>query len=631
MCGIAGYVNFDFAEPAPELLHKMLDAMTLRGPDGRDIFINYNTGIGHTRLSVIDLETGGQPICNEDATLWVVCNGEIFNYRSLRSMLLERGHQFRTQSDTEVILHLYEECGSAFLQHLDGFFAFALYDTKLGFMMLARDRMGIKPLYCYRDSNHFAFASSINALKQLPFVKLHLNEQAIWDYLSLQYVPDGTVYKHIRQIAPGTFFTFHSEGPRRHFQKLSYWSPEFTKKTAQPYGEACAELAKTVSASVRDRLIADVPLGVFLSGGLDSAIIAGLAAEQMECPLKCYTIGFEDQSYDERERACATAAHIGKFARYGFEHRVKVVNPCDFESLSFLVKQFGEPFADASMIPTYLLSRFAREEVTVALSGDGADELFGGYERYLALRYLGKFDTVPEAIRRPLFRLAAAMIPEIGNERQKWARARRFLRGAASSGAERYLGILSRADETLKRAVCGKVFDYVHPTLETFTEEFYGKAFSANPSERASEVDLLSYLREDILKKVDVASMSASLEVRSPFLDYKVVKLSCLYPYEFKEKDGVRKRILADAFAKYLPEGLARRPKRGFGVPLAAWFRNEWRELLRARLLDGVCVQKHIFTRSGLERILNAHLEKKADYSYLLFSALVLELFLADE
>ena len=290
-------------------------------------------------------------------------------------------------------------------------------------------------------------------------------------------------------------------------------------------------------------MMSDVPSGVFLSGGLDSAIIAGLAAEQMECPLKCFTIGFEDQSYDERERAAATAAHIGKFARYGFDHRVKVVNPCDFESLSFLVKQFGEPFADASMIPTYLLSRFAREEVTVALSGDGADELFGGYERYLALRYLGKFDTVPEAIRRPLFRLAAAMIPEIGNERQKWARARRFLRGAASSGAERYLGILSRTDEALKRAVCGKVFDYVHPTLETFTEEFYGKAFSANPPERASEVDLLSYLREDILKKVDVASMSASLEVRSPFLDYKVVKLSCLYPYEFKEKDGVRKRM----------------------------------------------------------------------------------------
>ena len=631
MCGIAGYVNFDFAEPDPELLYKMLDTMALRGPDGRDIFINYNTGIGHTRLSVIDLETGGQPICNEDCTLWVVCNGEIFNYRALRNTLLERGHQFRTQSDTEVILHLYEECGSAFIQHLDGFFAFALYDTKLGLMILARDRMGIKPLYCYRDAAHFAFASSINALKQLPFVKQQLDEQALWDYLSLQYVPTGTVYKQIRQIAPGHTFSFHSEGPRRHFQKTRYWEPDFTKKTTQPYADACRELASVVTASVRDRLIADVPLGVFLSGGLDSAIIAGLAAEQMESPLKCYTIGFEDQSYDEREAAAATAAHIGKFARYGFEHRVKVVNPCDFESLSFLVKQFGEPFADASMIPTYLLSSFAREEVTVALSGDGADELFGGYERYLALRYLGKFDSVPEAVRRPLFRLAAAMIPNIGNERQKWARGKRFLRGAAASGVERYFGILSRTDEALKHTVCGKVFANVHPTLETFTEEFYRNAFSANPSERASEVDILSYLREDILKKVDVASMSASLEVRSPFLDYKVVKLSCLYPYEFKEKDGVRKRILTDAFARYLPEGLARRGKRGFGVPLAAWFRNEWRDLLRERLLDGVCVRKQIFDKNGLERVLCAHLEKRMDYSYFLFSALVLELFLADK
>ena len=446
MCGIAGYVNFDFSEPEPELLQKMMDAMALRGPDGHDIYVNYNTGLAHTRLSIIDLETGGQPLCNEDGTLWIVFNGEIFNYRALRKVLEERGHQFRTQSDTEVILHLYEECGSAFLQHLDGFFAFALYDTKLGIMLLARDRMGIKPLYYYRDAAHFAFASSINALKQLPFVKQHIDEQALWDYLSLQYVPTGTIYTHISQLAPGYALSFHSEGPRRHFQKRQYWKPDFTRKTAQPYEDACKGLREAMTASVRDRLISDVPLGVFLSGGLDSAIIAGLAAEQIEGPLKCFTIGFEEQSYDERESAAATAAHVRQFARCGFEHHVKTVNPCDFESLEFLVKQFGEPFADASMLPTYLLSRFARGEVKVALSGDGADELFGGYERYLAMRYLGKFDFLPEAVRRPLFRMAAAMIPNIGNERQKWARSRRFLHGAAASGAERYLGILSRVD-----------------------------------------------------------------------------------------------------------------------------------------------------------------------------------------
>lgn len=630
MCGIAGYVNFDFSEPEPELLQKMMDAMALRGPDGHDIYVNYNTGLAHTRLSIIDLETGGQPLCNEDGTLWIVFNGEIFNYRALRKVLEERGHQFRTQSDTEVILHLYEECGSAFLQHLDGFFAFALYDTKLGIMLLARDRMGIKPLYYYRDAAHFAFASSINALKQLPFVKQHIDEQALWDYLSLQYVPTGTIYTHISQLAPGYALSFHSEGPRRHFQKRQYWKPDFTRKTAQPYEDACKGLREAMTASVRDRLISDVPLGVFLSGGLDSAIIAGLAAEQIEGPLKCFTIGFEEQSYDERESAAATAAHIRQFARYGFEHRVKTVNPCDFESLEFLVKQFGEPFADASMLPTYLLSRFARGEVKVALSGDGADELFGGYERYLAMRYLGKFDFLPEAVRRPLFRMAAAMIPNIGNERQKWARSRRFLHGAAASGAERYLGILSRVDEKLKHRVCGKFFRHVKPTLETFNSEFYKNSFSANPSERVSEVDIISYLREDILKKVDVASMSASLEVRSPFLDFKIAELSALYPYEYKEKDGVRKRILTDAFAKYLPQGLAQRPKRGFGVPLASWFRNEWRELLRERLLDGVCVKEQIFNQAELEHILNAHSCGRADYSYFLFSALVLELFLKE-
>ncbi len=630
MCGIAGYVNFDFSEPEPELLQKMMDAMALRGPDGHDMYVNYNTGLAHTRLSIIDLENGGQPLCNEDGTLWIVFNGEIFNYRALRKVLEERGHRFRTQSDTEVILHLYEECGSAFLPHLDGFFAFALYNTKLGMMILARDRMGIKPLYYYRDAAHFAFASSINALKQLPFVKRHIDEQALWDYLSLQYVPDGTIYTHISQLAPGYSLSFHSEGPRRHFQKRQYWKPDFTRKTAQPYEDACKGLREAMTASVRDRLISDVPLGVFLSGGLDSAIVAGLAAEQMEGPLKCFTIGFEEQSYDERESAAATTAHIRQFARHGFEHHVKMVNPCDFESLEFLVKQYGEPFADASMLPTYLLSRFARGEVKVALSGDGADELFGGYERYLAMRYLGKFDFLPETVRRPLFRMAAAMIPNLGSERQKWARARRFLHGAAASGAERYLGILSRVDEKLKHRVCGKFFRNVKPTLETFNREFYKNVPSGHPSERASEVDIISYLREDILKKVDVASMSASLEVRSPFLDFKIAELSALYPYEYKERNGVRKRILADAFANYLPPGLAQRPKRGFGVPLAAWFRNEWRELLRERLLDGVCVKEQIFNQAALEHILNAHTGGRADYSYFLFSALVLELFLKE-
>ena len=633
MCGIAGICRLDgqpLNEDARAHVRAMTDVITYRGPDGSGIWQEGPVSLGHRRLSIIDLSGGSQPMQDVDGELCIVFNGEIFNYRALRKVLEERGHQFRTQSDTEVILHLYEECGSAFLQHLDGFFAFALYDTKLGIMLLARDRMGIKPLYYYRDAAHFAFASSINALKQLPFVKQHIDEQALWDYLSLQYVPTGTIYTHISQLAPGYALSFHSEGPRRHFQKRQYWKPDFTRKTAQPYEDACKGLREAMTASVRDRLISDVPLGVFLSGGLDSAIIAGLAAEQIEGPLKCFTIGFEEQSYDERESAAATATHVRQFARCGFEHHVKTVNPCDFESLEFLVKQFGEPFADASMLPTYLLSRFARGEVKVALSGDGADELFGGYERYLAMRYLGKFDFLPEAVRRPLFRMAAAMIPNIGNERQKWARSRRFLHGAAASGAERYLGILSRVDEKLKHRVCGKFFRHVKPTLETFNREFYKNSFSANPSERVSEVDIISYLREDILKKVDVASMSASLEVRSPFLNFKIAELSALYPYEYKEKDGVRKRILTDAFAKYLPKGLAQRPKRGFGVPLASWFRNEWRELLRERLLDGVCVKERIFNQPELEHILKAHSCGRADYSYFLFSALVLELFLKE-
>ncbi len=628
MCGIAGIISFDGTAPEADDLERMMCAMRLRGPDARGLHVSRNVGFAHTRLSIIDLECGAQPMSNEDGTVWVTFNGEIFNFRRMRGELEKRGHRFRTRSDTEIIVHLYEEYGEDVCRHLDGFFAFALYDSGKNLLIAGRDRLGVKPFYYFKDSAHFAFASSIGALMRLPWIPAGFDEQALWDYLSLQYVPVGTVYSRIHELTPGHVLSFRTEGSRRNFSDAAYWCLDFTRKTDLSYPDACAELKRRMERSVADRLVADVPLGVFLSGGLDSTVIAGLAAEQSGAPLQCFSIGFEDPSYDERNFAAENAAHLRKFAKHGLEHHVKVVNPCDFESLELLAGEFGEPYADASMIPTYLLSRFARERVTVALSGDGADELFGGYERYLAMRYLSRFDSIPETLRRPLFRALSGMIPPLGNERQKCARTKRFLTGASRSGAERYLGILSRVDEERKRRVCGDLFTHVCPTGEVFLREFYEKTSAQDPAERASEMDIASYLRGDILPKVDVCSMSASLEVRSPFLDYKIAEFSAALPYSFKETNGMRKRILADAFAKYLPVGLASRRKRGFGVPLAAWFRGEWRELLKERLLDGRGVRLGIFWRAELERLLAEHVQKKADHSYFLFSALILELFL---
>ena len=621
MCGIAGFVQLDHA-PADEMtLRSMLAKLIRRGPDGGGMHLDGSVALGHRRLSIIDLEGGAQPLSNEDGSVWVTFNGEIFNFMKLREELSAQGHVFKTRSDTEVIVHLYEQYGNDFVSRLDGFFAFALYDSKRGKMILARDRLGIKPLVWFRTKDAFVFASTIPALRAHPGFPHELSAQAVWDFLSLQYVPRGTVYSSVEKLPPG-FMAELSEG------KLTlsrYWKADYSKTLDISYPDACTELGRLVRNAVADRLISDVPLGVFLSGGMDSTIIAGLAAEAVDGPLKCYSIGFNEKDYDERAFAEENAARVRTFARHGFEHHIRVVEPCDAALLEMLVSEFGEPYADASMIPTCLLSRFAREQVTVALSGDGADEVFCGYERYLAMRWLGRFDFLPPGVRRALFGLSADSIPSRGNERGRAARLKRFLKGASLSGAERYLGIVSHTDEALKHRFGGAFFKDVVPTLGSFSPDGLFEKCSS-----CSEFDLQTYLPGDILPKTDISSMAVSLEVRSPFLDYKTVEFAASLPYEFKEKGGHRKRILADTFAKYLPPGLATRRKRGFGVPLSAWFRREWKDLLYERLLEGEGIRRGMFDPVGMEALLGEH-QCGLDHSYALFSALVLEMFLKSE
>ncbi len=621
MCGIAGFVHLDPAPAEEKTLRPMLARLVRRGPDGEGMHLDGSVALGHRRLSIIDLAGGAQPLSNEDGSIWVTFNGEIFNFMAIREELSAQGHLFKTRSDTEVIVHLYEQYGRDFVRRLDGFFAFALYDAKQRKMILARDRLGVKPLFWFRTKDAFVFASTIPALRAHPGFPHELNAQAVWDFLSLQYVPRGTVYSGVEKLPPG-FMAELSDGE---LTLSRYWKADYSKTLDISYRDACAELRRLVRKAVADRLISDVPLGIFLSGGMDSTIIAGVAAEAVDGPLKCYSIGFREKDYDERAYAEENAARVRTFARHGFEHHIRVVEPCDAGLLEMLVSEFGEPYADASMIPTCLLSRFAREEVTVALSGDGADEVFCGYERYIAMRWLGRFDFLSPGVRRALFGRMEASIPSRGNERGRAARVKRLLKGASLSGAARYLGIVSHTDEALKRRFTGAFFDGAAPTLGGFNPDGLFETCSSS-----SEFDLHTYLPNDILPKVDTASMAVSLEVRSPFLDYKTVEFAASLPYEFKEKGGHRKRILADTFAKYLPPGLAARKKRGFGVPLAAWFRKEWKDLLYERLLEGEGVRRGMFDPAGMETLLGEH-QCGLDHSYALFSALVLEMFLKGE
>ena len=440
MCGIAGFISLNDTLPQEAPVRAMLTPMICRGPDGDGVKLIGPAALGHRRLSIIDLAGGAQPLDNEDGSVWVTFNGEIFNYRELRQKLSACGHRFKTDSDTETLVHLYEEYGSALTSHLEGFFAFALYDAAKRKLLLVRDRAGIKPLFYFQTEKNLVFASTISALKEHPEFPAGYDPQALWDFLSLQYIPRGTAYKSVKELPPGSMLEL--DLPDKTPTVSRYWRPDYASKLAISYEDACRELEKRVRKAVEDRLIADVPLGIFLSGGVDSTIVAGLAAEMVDSPLRCYSIAFREKVYDEREYAAENAQWVRQFARHGLEHKIREVNPCDISIPERLIGEYGQPFADASLIPTSLLSAFAREEVTVALGGDGADEMFRGYERYIAMRYLARFDWIPAGLRGGIFSLLSGLVPA-GGERGKGARAKRFFRGASLSGAPFRRGAVS--------------------------------------------------------------------------------------------------------------------------------------------------------------------------------------------
>ncbi len=618
MCGIAGKIDFSGAIVAESAILRMCAPLVHRGPDAGGTHSAPYIGLGERRLSIIDLaERANPPLTNEDATVWIVFNGEIYNFRELRATLINDGHRFRTQGDTEVILHLYEKHGVRCLEHLRGMFAFGIWDSTKRLFFGARDRLGKKP-FVYRKTPHaFLFGSSINVIRADPDTCSSPNFDAIDSYLTHQYVPSPlTAFAGICKLPAAHYVVCDTSGG---VKIERYWTPHSERRAAASGQELETELVRLLKESVRLRLHSDVPLGVFLSGGVDSGTIAALMAMESSEPVKSFTMGFEDDRSDELPFARLVAE------RYGLEHHEIVVKPSAIDILPLLVQHYNEPFADSSAIPTYYVSRAARAHITVALSGDGGDENFLGYDHYRDTERWRKADLIPYKIRRQV-----ANVMRSGLERLPYGNLEaRIVRGWRMFGSQlpdRYALQLSILKDEEKRAAYTPHFRSLlngHNGAGHLTDLPWDE--SMDDWDWMARHDQHYYLPDCLMVKTDVASMANSLEVRSPFLDHHLVEFAASVPSSLKRDRQGGKAILRRAVQSLLPQEVLRKAKTGFGVPLAKWFRTELRETLRGTLLDDKSAKRGLFKQEFLKRMVNEHIDGQRDWSGRLWELLFLE------
>ncbi len=629
MCGIAGVAWTSEAAPFERsVLQRMIDAIAHRGPDDQGIYAS-PTGqgagamLGHRRLSIIDLGGGHQPLSNEDGSIWIAFNGEVYNYRELQPALEKQGHQFRTSSDTETIVHLYEQYGTDCVKYLRGMFAFAIWDQNRRQLFLARDRLGKKPLVYRHDSQRLLFASELKALLQVPGIPRELDRQAVDAYLTYQYVPHPQSILQGFSKLPPAHWALYSNGK---LQVERYWQPAYSP--APHPGEFASiedgrrRLRETLTTAVQLRMRSDVPLGAFLSGGIDSTIIAGLMQSLSSRPVKTFSIGFPVAAFDERSYAREAAQHIGS------EHHEQVVEPSALDILPKLIWHYDEPFADSSAIPTMYLSEMTRREVTVSLSGDGGDELFAGYQRYQAVKLGAWSDCLPRFLRSFLAASIWQKLPASVRQNSKRRRFKRLLSALALEPRRRYLKWVSIFDDERRAELYSPEFRSSLGSSDP--ADFLFHAYTACPDRdfitQTTCADVLTYLPCDILTKVDIASMAYGLEARAPFLDHEVVDLAARFPIEWKIHGRQGKQILIDTFSDLLPKRIQTRAKMGFGVPLDHWFRNELRPLLEDVLLAKSTLDRGIFRPEQVRRLVDEHVRGLWDHSYRLWSLLVLEL-----
>ena len=621
MCGIAGILSLSpDARVESDALATMASQLVHRGPDDEGIYVDPRgrCGLSFRRLSIIDLAGGHQPLANEDRTVWTVFNGEIYNFRELRAELEEKGHRFATGADSEVIVHLYEDHGADCFARLHGMFAIAIWDQTRGRLLLARDRFGKKPLTYAVHEGRLFFASEAKAILVLPGIPRRLDAQSLHRYLIFQYVPaPHSIYQGFRKLLPGHCLTLEAGQPAT-AQQRPYW--QLTRRRFDgTYDDAKTRLGELLTAAVKKRLVADVPLGAFLSGGIDSSIVVALMRELGVSPLRTFSIGFPDPRYDETAYARLVAE------RFETEHHEHTVTPRAREILDTLAWHYDEPFADSSAIPTYYVSQWTRQSVTVALTGDAGDECFAGYDRYRAAQLAARLDWVPRPLRR-LIAGTAAVLPH--SHARTWTnRLYRFASALGQTPSGRYLSWINVFPPDLLTAGYREPF---RATLE-FDEPlgwFRGlhDAIDATAPERAAHADLHSYLPYDLLTKVDRASMACGLECRAPFLDHELVEFALSLPLSWKLGPTGGKHILKDWARQRLPDEVLRRSKMGFGVPVGAWFRGELQDLLRDKLLSPQALSRQIFEPEWLAGLVEAHLSGRANHEHRLWALLMLEL-----
>ena len=626
MCGICGIINYSKDYKIEESsLNTMCSKMVHRGPDEGGIFIKNDSypsaGLGHRRLKIIDLSAAArQPMSNEDRTIYIVFNGEIYNFQELRKTLLDKGHKFISHSDTEVIIHLYEEEGIDCVKKLRGMFAFAIWDDKNKLLLLARDRVGKKPLlYAYKNGV-FSFASEFMALIAGGNISKEVNLEAIPEYITFGYIPaPASIYKDIYKLLPGHILILRD----RQITTQQYWQLDYSKKINIAFQDAAEQAGSLLEDAVKIRLYSDVPLGVFLSGGVDSSTVVGLMHKfSSGNRVKTFSIGFDDKDFDELKYARIIAQH------FNTEHHEFIVKPNALEILPELVERYGEPYADSSSIPTYYVAKMTRQQVTVALNGDGGDELFGGYERYKAA-YLARFyNRIPGFLRKGILEPVIDKIPGRPYAKDKLNRIKRFLKGAALPLPERYLRWVAFFDNDLQKRLYAPEFikrsGNLNPAGNFFS--LFNRLANQELIDILMCVDTDTYLPNDLLVKMDIATMANSLEARSPFLDHRLIEFVVSLKGNFKMRWLIKKYLLKNIIKDFIPKEKLRRTKMGFGIPIGRWIRNELRGLLNDTLLSPKSLNRGYFNREFIQCLVRQHLSGRADYTPQLWALLMLEL-----
>lgn len=620
MCGIVGFVSGNLGEKRLEILERMNHAILHRGPDDDGFYLDDDAALAMRRLAIIDLAHGKQPIHNFDKSKWIVFNGEIYNYQQIREDLDKRGHTFYTNSDTEAIVHLYDEYGEDCVQHLRGMFAFAIWDHTNKTLFLARDRVGKKPLlYSHLDSGELVFASEFQAMLEHPSISRDIDFTAIDAYLSYLCIPGPiTAFKQIRKLEPAHWLRW-KDG---RIETQRYWQPDFSKKIKISEEEAIEETTRILSESVRLRMISEVPLGAFLSGGVDSSTVVALMAKESSRPVKTFSIGFEEQDFSELKYARIVANHVGA------EYNEFVVRPNALEILPTLVRHYGEPYADSSAIPTYYVSHETRKHVTVALNGDGGDESFAGYERHAAMQIAESYHRLPKVFRKAFIELPVNSIPTSELKKSRFRDAKRFLQAASMPTSERYF----RWNSTFSRDVKQDVYtsDFADSVSSDDPFRYIDKWFSYKSKSGVLDSvllnDLMTYLPNDLLVKVDIASMANSLEARSPFLDHKLIEFAASLPESLKLQRFQTKSLLKKVAAKLVPSEVIYRRKMGFGVPVGKWFRGEMKDFVKDILLSETSMSRGILTRESIRKYVSEHADGTRDHAFQIWTLLMLEL-----